>query len=154
MTIFLNLGSNLGNRRMNLSRAVRAIEREFGYFELSHTVESEPWGYESPHSYLNLGMMVTSELQPKEVLRRLQAIEREISPEAHRNADGTYADRLIDIDIIAVDEMVVDTPELQLPHPRMEERQFVLEPLAELAPGWRHPRLRKTARELLYELQK
>lgn len=139
MNVFLNIGSNRGDRRRNLSRAVAAIEKEFGYFELSHVVESEPWGFDSPNRFLNVGMMVISELEPLEILHKLQAIERSISPDAHRNADGTYADREIDIDIIAIDEMTIDTPELTVPHPRMAERAFVLEPMAELAPFWRHP---------------
>lgn len=147
-TVLLNIGSNLGNRRHNLSRAVAAIEKEFGYFELSHTVESAPEGFDSPNAFLNVGMMVRSELEPLEILHRLQAIERSISPASHRTADGGYADRVIDIDIIAIDEMVVATPELTLPHPRLAERRFVTGPLAELAPFWRHPLLGLTAREL------
>lgn len=137
--VFLNIGSNLGDRRRNLSRAIAAIEKEFGYFELSHTVESEPWGFESEHPFLNVGMMVISDLEPIEILHRLQAIEKSISPESHRRPDGGYVDRVIDIDIIAIDDLVVDTPELTLPHPRMEERPFVMGPMMELAPLWRHP---------------
>lgn len=152
MTIFLNIGSNLGDRRLNLSRAIAAIEREFGYFELSHTVESEPWGYDSPNPYLNVGMMVLSDLTPLEILHKLQAIEREISPDPHRNPDGTYTDRIIDIDIIAIDDIVMDTPELTLPHPRLLLRPFVLEPLAELAPFWEHPLLHQTPAQLLHQL--
>ena len=148
MTIFLNIGSNLGDRRRNLSRAVAAIEKEFGYFELSHTVESAPWGYDSPNAFLNVGMMIISELKPEEILRKLQSIERELNPAPHRNPDGSYADRLVDIDIIAIDDMVIDTPTLQVPHPRMAERPFVLEPLEELAPAWRHPILGLTAGEM------
>lgn len=152
MNVFLNIGSNLGNRRMNLSRAVAAIEKEFGYFELSHTLESEPWGYESVHPYLNVGMMIISDLPPAEILHKLKEIEKAISPESHRNPDGTYADRIVDIDIIAIDDMVIDSHELQVPHPRMAQRRFVLEPMVELAPFWRHPVLNKTPGEMLSEL--
>lgn len=152
MHVFLNIGSNLGDRRRNLSRAVGAIEKEFGYFELSHVVESEPWGYESPNPFLNVGMMILSDLEPQEVLHKLQAIERSLSPAPHRNPDGSYADRVVDIDIIAIDSLVMDTPELQLPHPRMEERRFVLEPMAELAPFWVHPLLHRTPAELLQHI--
>lgn len=152
MNIFLNIGSNLGDRRRNLSRAVAAIEQEFGYFELSHVVESEPWGYASPNHFLNVGMMVLSDLPPEEILRRLQAIERRLSPTPHRNPDGSYADRLVDIDIIAIDTLVVDTPELRLPHPRMAGRRFVLEPMAELAPFWQHPVTGLTPHEMLKDL--
>lgn len=137
--VFVNIGSNLGDRRLNLSRAMRAIGEEFGDFEISHVVESEPWGFDSTHSFLNLGMMFSSDLPPVEILHRLQAIERSISPEPHRNPDGSYADRIIDIDIVAIDRMILAEEELTLPHPRLPERRFFLEPLAELAPGWQHP---------------
>lgn len=152
MNVFLNIGSNLGNRRMHLSRAIAAIEKEFGYFELSHTVESAPWGYASANDYLNVGMMVVSDLAPEEILARLQKIEKELNAEPHRNADGTYRDREVDIDIIAIDEMECNTPQLQLPHPRMAERRFVLEPMAELAPFWRHPASGLTPAEMLAAL--
>ena len=150
--VFLNIGSNLGDRRKNLSRAVAAIEKEFGYFELSHVIESDPWGFDSDNLFLNLGMMILSELQPEEILHKLQKIEREIGSTSHRNADGSYADRLVDIDIIAIDDRVIDTAELQVPHPRMHERSFVLEPMAELAPFWIHPVLNKSPGQMLSEL--
>lgn len=148
MNVFLNIGSNLGNRRLNISRAVRAIEREFGYFELSKTVESKPEGFMSPNVFLNVGMMILTDLEPIEVLHKLQTIEKELSPTSHRDEKGNYIDREIDIDIIAIDEMIIETEELTVPHPRMHQRHFVLEPMAELAPGWVHPKLGKTAWEL------
>lgn len=148
-TIFLNIGSNLGDRRRNLSRAVAALEKEFGYFELSHTVESAPWGFDSPNPFLNVGMMVNSDLSPIEVLHRIQGVEKSLSPEPHRNPDGSYADRLVDIDIVAVDEEVIDSEELTVPHPHLADRRFFLEPLQELAPFWRHPVFNKTASEML-----
>ena len=141
--VFVNIGSNLGNRRLNLSRAIRAIGEEFGEYEISHVVESEPWGFDSTHSFLNVCVMFRSDLAPLEILHRLQSIERGISPASHRNPDGTYADRIIDIDIVAIDViregkpelLVMDTPELTLPHPRLKERDFFLRPLLELAPA-------------------
>ena len=151
--VFLNIGSNLGDRRRNLSRAVAAIEKEFGYFELSHTVESEPWGFDSEHSFLNIGMMILSDLPPLEILHRLQSIEKVMDSASHRNPDGSYADRLIDIDIIAIDNMVIDTPALQVPHPRMAQRRFVLVPMTELAAFWQHPILKLTPGQMLHELE-
>lgn len=152
--IFLNLGSNLGDRRLNLSRAMRAIGEEFGNFEISHVVESAPWGYDSTHNFLNLGMMIESELPPLDLLHKLQEIEKSISAGAHRTATGGYMDRDIDIDIIAIDREIIDLPELKVPHPKMCERKFVLEPLYELAPGWRHPVTGLTPVEMLLKLER
>lgn len=147
--VMINIGSNLGNRRYNLSRAMRKVMMEFGEFEMSHVVESAPWGFESEHPFLNLGMMFRSDLSPREVMQTLQRIERELSPEPHRNPDGSYADRLIDIDIVAIDDMVIDEPDLKVPHPCLAQRRFFLEPMAEIAPGWRHPVTGLTAKEML-----
>lgn len=138
-TAIINIGTNLGQRRMNLSRAMAAINRTFGDFEMSHVVESEPWGFDSGNKFLNVCLMFATDLEPEELLDELQRIERELSPAPHRNPDGSYADRLIDIDLIAVDDMVIDTPRLTLPHPHLAERRFFLVPLDEIAPGWRHP---------------
>ena len=149
---FINLGSNLGNKRLNLSRAMRGVAEAFGPYELSHAVESAPQGFKSDHSFLNIGMLFQSDMEPEEVLRRLQEIERSISPASHRRADGSYADRVIDIDIVAVDDLLYDSHHLHIPHPRLSERRFFLEPLEELAPGWRHPRSGKTPREMLADL--
>lgn len=132
MVYYINIGSNLGNRLMNLTRAVSAIEKRFGWFELSHHVESDAWGYESKNKFLNVGMAFISELEPTAVLHILQNIEKSINPATHRNADGSYKDRMIDIDIMAVDDMVINTPELTLPHPHLNDRPFFLEPFKEL----------------------
>lgn len=144
MKYYLNIGSNLGNRLMNLSRAVCAIEKEFGWFELSHHIESEPWGFKSANKFLNIGMLIISDREPAEVLHALQAIEKSLSSKAHRNPDGTYRDRIIDIDIMAahpeepanstVGSMGIElqTSELTLPHPHLQERHFFLDAYNEL----------------------
>lgn len=147
--VIICIGSNLGDRRLNLSRAMRRVGMEFGAFEMSHAVESPAWGYESEHDYLNIAMIFATDMEPLEVLDRLQAIEREISPEPHRNPDGSYADRVIDIDILAIDDLATDTPRLTLPHPRLSERRFFLEPMTEIAPGWMHPVSGLTAARML-----
>ena len=132
MKYYINIGTNLGNRRLNLSRAVAAVEKRFGYFEISKVVESEPWGFDSTNLFLNVAMMFESDDEPLDVLHALQAIEREISPAPHRNVDGSYRDRLIDIDIMAIENMTVDTEELQVPHPHLFDRPFFINPLKEL----------------------
>lgn len=153
MHYFVNIGSNLGDQRMNLSRAVRAIGTHYGYFELSHAVESAPWGFESEHRFLNIGMMFISDESPEEVLETLQNIEKELGKgETHRDSAGGYKDRMIDIDIIAADETTFNTPRLQIPHACLAERRFFLEPMAELAPLWKHPVTGLTCGQMLEKL--
>ena len=98
-------------------------------------------------------MAVDTELSPEEVLSTVQAIERELGSKDHRRSDGSYADRLIDIDLLDYDGQVLDTYALVLPHPYMHKRSFVMEPLAEIAPQWMHPVLGKTAAEILAALK-
>ena len=150
--VFLNIGSNLGNRRLNISKAIREIEREFGAFELSHIVESDPQGFDSTNSFLNIGMRIVSDLPPLDVLKRLQSIEKSLSSVAHRNQDNTYKDRELDIDIVAIDDLIIDSEALTVPHPKLSERIFFLGPLNELAPGWRDPRTGKNPTEMLADL--
>ncbi len=149
MYCIINIGSNLGDRRLNLSRAMRAVGMFFGFFVLSQGVESKPSVFDSPRRFLNVSMLFQSDLEPQQVLERLQEIENKISPAPHRNPDGSYRDRIIDIDIVAIDDMVIDTPTLKVPHPRLAERRFFLEPLKEIAPQWKHPASGLTARQML-----
>lgn len=152
MNYFINIGSNLGDRRLNISRALQRIMGLYGWFDMSKAMESEPWGYESPNTFMNVGIRLVSTLPPEEMLHSLQTIEKELGDAPHRNADGSYADRTIDIDIVAVDELEIDLPGLTVPHPRLPEREFFLRPMAELAPIWKHPATGKTCSEMLEEL--
>lgn len=152
MHYFVNIGSNLGVRALNISRAVRAIESRFGYFEISKMMESEPQGFDSVNLFSNVAVMFISDKEPAEVLEILQEIERELNPTPHRYADGSYADRVLDIDIMAVDELEIRTPRLKVPHPRLAERRFFLQPFAELAPLWRHPATGLTCEQMLARL--
>ncbi|MDE6136588.1 MAG: 2-amino-4-hydroxy-6-hydroxymethyldihydropteridine diphosphokinase, partial [Muribaculaceae bacterium] len=122
MRIHLNIGSNLGRRHTMLSDAVAAIRRAWpeAAVSVSEPMESEPWGYDSPHPFLNIGVMLVlpAPVQPEAVLDTLQDIERTLGHGApHRNADGSYRDRPLDIDIIDIDGMQLHTPRLTLPHP-------------------------------------
>lgn len=149
----VNIGSNLGDGRANVTHAADMIAARLGVdVRRAEPVVSEPWGYTSPNPFVNLGIAFDTGIGPVELLRILRDIEAAISPAPHRNADGSYADRLIDIDLIAVGDTVADTPELTLPHPRMHLRDFVLLPVAQLDPGWRHPLLGLTAAQLLARL--
>lgn len=152
MYVFINIGSNKGDRRLNLSRAMRGVGHEFGLFEMSHAIESEPWGYDSTARFLNVGIMFQTDLQPLEVLDILQSIEKNISPDSHRDEKGNYIDRIIDIDIVAIDEQVINHERLIVPHPHLAERRFFLEPMNEIAPDWKHPVTGKTSAQMLAEL--
>ncbi|MBD5241684.1 MAG: 2-amino-4-hydroxy-6-hydroxymethyldihydropteridine diphosphokinase [Barnesiella sp.] len=151
-TAYINIGSNLGDRHGNIAAAVAAVkERINPQVRLSEPVESPPWGYRSANSFINIGAAFETQLTPLELIEILLDIQNSISDLPHRTLSGGYADRIIDIDLIAVDQLVISTPELTLPHPRMHLRHFVLIPLQELAPQWVHPVLGLTPAEMLAE---
>ncbi|EHG22568.1 hypothetical protein HMPREF9332_01373 [Alloprevotella rava F0323] len=133
-TIYIGLGSNLGNRRENLERAVTLLEQRVGtLLRLSAFLETAPVGFESEHQFLNAAAAFRTSLSPEELLPITQQIEREMG-RTQKSLNGVYHDRTIDIDLLCSDGESVHTAELQLPHPHLSERRFVLEPLAEIAP--------------------
>ena len=152
MNYYLNIGSNIGDRRDNLYRAVVALAAGTSGCAVSSIVESEPWGYESDNRFMNLGVWLVSGLEPHDMLEQIYDIERSPGRASHRDARGNYIDRLVDIDIMAIDDLVIDTPTLQVPHPHLPERDFFLIPLQQLAPDWRHPVTGLTAAQMLEDL--
>ncbi len=139
MIAFLGLGSNMGDARAFVEEGVRRIAMAWPGAEItrSEAVVSEPWGYESPNPYVNLVIRMVTPEPPTEanalaMLDTLQAIERAVSAVPHRNADGSYRDRELDIDIIAVEGLAMEHQRLTLPHPRARQRQFVTLPMLEL----------------------
>lgn len=154
MIAHINIGSNLGHRADQIARAVFLLAQRVGTVRrVSAPVESPSWGYESPNTFLNVGVNVETDLAPDEIVGRLQAIEREIDPACrHRNARGGYVDRKIDIDLICIGDMVTDTAVATVPHPRMHEREFVLRPMLEILPDWEHPLLHEKVGKLLENL--
>ena len=153
MNYYLNIGSNIGDRRDNLYRAVVALSAGTGGCALSAVVESEPWGFESDNRFLNLGVRVTSGLAPQEMLDRIHDIERSLGSATHRDSNNGYIDRSVDIDIMAIDDQVIDTPSLQVPHPHLPERDFFLRPMSQLDPQWHHPVTGFTAQQMLDALE-
>ncbi|MDE5857354.1 MAG: 2-amino-4-hydroxy-6-hydroxymethyldihydropteridine diphosphokinase [Muribaculaceae bacterium] len=154
MIAHINIGSNIGDRLGAISRAVARVlslsDLKTGRF--SPPVGSHPLGFNSPNDFINIGVEIATSLSPFELLDALQTIERQISPDPHRDRQGNYVDRLIDIDIIYIDDLVIDTPQLQIPHPRMSARDFVLRPLNFLSPGWIHPVYKISANQMLQKL--
>lgn len=151
-TAYLSLGSNLGDRLRLIQEAVAALTVEAGSVTaLSSLYETEPWGFSSPHRFLNVALALETTLSPETLLAVTQHIERDLG-RTHKSVDGRYADRTIDIDLLFVGDAVLDTPALTLPHPRLHLRRFVLEPLCEIAPDLCHPLLRKSVSQLLAEL--
>ena len=151
-TAYLSLGSNLRDRLRLIQEAVAALTVEAGpVTALSSLYETEPWGFSSPHRFLNVALALETTLSPETLLAVTQRIERDLG-RTHKSVDGRYADRTIDIDLLFVGDAVLDTPALTLPHPRLHLRRFVLEPLCEIAPDLCHPLLRKSVSQLLAEL--
>jgi 2-amino-4-hydroxy-6-hydroxymethyldihydropteridine diphosphokinase len=146
--ITLALGSNLGNRAENLRRAREAMPPDFVISACSPVYETEPAYVQDQPRYYNQVCQGTTWLQPLEALRRLKALETQLG----RVPSARFGPRLIDLDLLLYDDRVLDTPELVLPHPRLEERPFVLVPLSDIAPNLIHPRLQVTVAELLARL--
>ena len=149
---YLALGSNLGDKRANLSRAVSLIRERVGRVVcLSRFYETEPWGYASANTYLNAVLEVETTLSPLEVLVITQTIERDLGREK-KSMNREYFDRPIDIDLLLMDDIVLESDVLTLPHPLMHKRLFVMEPMVEIAPTVMHPVLQKTICEIFNSL--
>ena len=152
-TVYLGLGTNIGNRKENLTRAIEALSLALGHYTaLSSFIETAPWGFDSENSFLNCAVAFETELAPQELLDTTESIERELG-RTTKSTGGTYHDRVIDIDILLYGNVVIETPRLTIPHPLMHMRDFVLEPLAEIAPHAIHPTSGKSIEELAARLK-
>lgn len=145
---YLGLGTNLGDRKANLERAVQMIRERIGdIVALSSFVCTEPWGFESENKFLNAVVRVSTEMSPRAILAAAKEIEKEMG-RTQKSVGGIYHDRIIDIDILLYGDLVLQSEDLVIPHPLMTSRDFVMIPMAEIAPGLIHPVLGKTMLEL------
>lgn len=150
--VYLALGSNLGDKKRNIESAIEQIELRIGkVISLSSLMETVPVGFESENSFLNAACRVSTKLHPLKVLECTQVIERELGRKS-KSTNQTYSDRIIDIDLLLFDNQVIEYPHLIVPHPHLQEREFVLTPLAEIAPDIYHPILKETILELKNKL--
>ena len=131
-TLYLSLGSNLGDRHATMRRAIKLVNEEIGTVEReSSPIETEPWGFESENKFLNMCIRVQTVMSPEGVLDATQDIERRLG-RTTKSVNGQYHDRPIDIDMLMYDDLHMSTPRLTLPHPHMSERDFVMIPLREI----------------------
>lgn len=144
--ILLHLGSNQGWRNQNLRQARLELQAQLGEELLaSACYETSAWGLEDQPDFLNQACLYQTSLSPLQALNTVLQIEKQLGRVRHRKWDQ----RVIDIDLIFYADEVINTPELSLPHPWMQERRFVLVPVAEIVPEWVHPVLKKTVKQLL-----
>lgn len=149
----LLLGGNVGQPQQTMARAEALIADRCGtILARSRDNWTEPWGFADNRLFLNRALLVRSAHAPQELMGRLLAIEAELG--RTRSEAGRYGPRTIDIDILLIGERILDLPGLQVPHPRLAERAFALEPAADIAPGWRHPLLGRTVLALSDDLRR
>lgn len=147
-TVYLALGSNLGDRLENLRSALKVLPPAVRVAACSQVYSTPPWGYTDQPEYLNQVVQAQTRLSPHDLLSYLKEIESHLG----RQPSFRYGPRLIDLDILLYDDLVLDTPELQIPHPRLAQRAFVLIPLTDLNPHLLHPTLRRSVSELLADV--
>ncbi|MFI3292988.1 MAG: 2-amino-4-hydroxy-6-hydroxymethyldihydropteridine diphosphokinase [Rikenellaceae bacterium] len=157
--VVILLGGNLGDVRANLAQCrVELGERVGKIISISKELESEAWGFSSEEKFVNQAVLISTKLSPEDLLRATQSIELDLGRDRadelkQKKISGeVYASRVIDVDIITYGSQTIEQEGLIIPHPRMHEREFVLRPMAEVAPYWRHPLLNKMTEELLNEL--
>ena len=150
--VYLGLGTNLGDKEQNLRNAIQQIEERIGrVISLSAFYVTTPWGFDSDNSFLNAAICVETSFSPISVLHETKEIELQMG-RTHKSVNGIYSDRLIDIDLLLYDDLLLNTDDLLLPHPLMTQRLFVMEPLAVIAPDLLHPFLHKTMKTFLHLL--
>lgn len=140
VTAYLGLGTNLGDREANLKAALQLLQGCGEIVAVSSVYETVPWGYLDQPDFLNCVCAIATELDPQSLLAATQTLERDLG----RRPNFRFGPRLIDVDILLYDQAILHTNDLEIPHPRMAQRAFVLLPLAEIAPDTQHPAMEQT----------
>ena len=148
--VYLALGANLGDRMLNLAHALTLLPPAVKLLRCSRVYETPPWGYLDQPDFLNMVIEGETTLEPLVLLDRLKLLEEKIG----RKKSERYGPRLIDLDILLYDDLQLQSERLEIPHPRLSERAFVLAPLADLAPDLEHPITHATVRELLAKVDR
>ncbi len=148
---FIGIGSNVGDRRQSCLQAVHAFTAwEHGSLaKVSSLYESEPWGYESQAWFLNCVIKIITSEDAFGLLRFMQGVEQQLGKQKAFH----WGPRTIDLDLLFFNQAIIDAPKLKVPHPHLHERRFVLEPLAEIEPGWIHPVFKQSVCNLLKNMK-
>jgi 2-amino-4-hydroxy-6-hydroxymethyldihydropteridine diphosphokinase len=145
--VFLGIGTNLGNRKANLRQATKMIGEHIGnVLNSSPVYETAPWGFEAEDDFLNMVVLAETNHSPAELLKKIVSIESMLGRD---KSQDRYSSRVIDIDILLYDDLVINENGLKIPHPLIHERKFVLVPLNDIGPDILHPVLKKTISSLL-----
>lgn len=154
MKLLLALGSNIGAKEEQLRTAIRALETRVGtLLKCSRFYTTAPVGFASDNAFVNAVVLLETTLSPETILDITQQIERE-QGRTSKTVNGIHTDRTLDIDLLACDNHIINTPSLQLPHPRLHQRRFVLEPLCDVHPEGIHPTIHTSYQSLLMQLNK
>jgi 2-amino-4-hydroxy-6-hydroxymethyldihydropteridine diphosphokinase len=148
--IYIALGSNMGDRVDSLEKAIQMLTPEIQLVSKSSIYETDPWGYEDQDAFLNQVIHAETKLEPQGVLVKLKSIESEMG----RQETFRYGPRVIDLDLLFYNDLILSTDKLQIPHPQIPNRAFVLIPLREIAPDLNHPALGQSITELAAEVSK
>lgn len=150
-TAYISLGSNLGKREENCNQAIKLLkENGIAVKKQSKMYETEPWGVKDQPKFINMAIEVETDRKPNELLLILKQIEKELG----RIETGKWGPRVIDLDILFYNDLVLDKPDLKIPHPYLHEREFMLKPLCEIAPDKKHSVTKKTVEEMLNQLRR
>lgn len=148
--VYIGLGSNIGNREGNCRKAIRLLEENgLKVKKQSSMHETEPWGVKDQPKFINMAIEIETSKKPEDLLGILKNIENQMG----RTESVKWGQRIIDLDILLYDDLILETPHLEIPHPFMHEREFVLKPLCEIAPDKKHPIIGKTIKDLLEGLK-